>query len=80
MTFLNIRCHNSQDLKGASCYQVVILSVHFVKKGNSRSIRFTKTIEPGDRTAVRFKWVFNNDVINKNTAVRFTWLQTLVSK
>ncbi len=27
-------------------------------------------IEPGDKTAVRFTWVFNNNVINKNTAVR----------
>ncbi len=35
----------------------------------SRSVRFTKTIEPGDKTAVCFTWVFNNDVINKNTAV-----------
>ncbi len=40
-----------------------------------RFVRFTKTIEPGDKT-----WVFNNDVINKNTAVRFTWFQTLISK
>ncbi len=43
----------------------------------TRSVRFTKTIEPRDKTAVRFTWVFNNDVINKNTAVRFTWFQTL---
>ncbi len=42
---------------------------------NTRSVRFTKTIEPGDKTAVRFTWVFNNDVINKNIAVRFTWFQ-----
>ncbi len=39
-----------------------------------------KTIEPGDKTAVCFTWVFNNDVINKNTAVRFICFQTLVSK
>ncbi len=31
-----------------------------------------ETIEPGDKIAVRFTWVFNNVVINKNTAVRFT--------
>ncbi len=36
-----------------------------------KSVRFTKTIEPGDKTAVSFTWVFNNDVINKNTAARF---------
>ncbi len=42
---------------------------------NSRSVRFTETIEPGDKTAVRFTWVFNNDVINQNTAVRFIWFQ-----
>ncbi len=41
----------------------------------SRPVRFTKTIEPGDKTAVRFTWVCNNDVINKNTAVRLTWFQ-----
>ncbi len=40
-----------------------------------RSVRFTETIEPGDKTAVRFTRVSNNDVINKNTVVRFTWLQ-----
>ncbi len=34
-----------------------------------------KTIQPGDKTAVRFTWVFNNDFINKNTAVGFTWSQ-----
>ncbi len=34
-----------------------------------------ETIESGDKTAVCFTWVFNNDVINKNTAVRFTWFQ-----
>ncbi len=28
-----------------------------------------KTIEPGDKTAVHFTWVFNNDIVNKNTAV-----------
>ncbi len=32
----------------------------------SRSVRFTKTIEPGDKTSVRFTWVFDNDVINNN--------------
>ncbi len=40
-----------------------------------RSVGFMETIEPGDKTAVRFTLVFNNDVINKNTAVRFTWFQ-----
>ncbi len=34
-----------------------------------------ETIEPGDKTAVRFIQVFDNDVINKNTAVQFTWFQ-----
>ncbi len=34
-----------------------------------------ETIEAGDKTAVRFTFVFNNDVINKNTAVRFNWFQ-----
>ncbi len=43
---------------------------------DTRSVRLTETIEPGDKTAVRFTQVFNNDVINKNTAVRFTWFQT----
>ncbi len=42
---------------------------------HSRSVRFTETIEPGDKTAVRCTWVVNNDVINKNTAVRFTWFE-----
>ncbi len=41
----------------------------------SRSVQFTETTEPGDKTAVRFTRVFNNDVINKNTAVQFTWFQ-----
>ncbi len=41
----------------------------------TRSVRFTETIEPGDKTAVRFTWFFNNDVVNKNTVVRFTWFQ-----
>ncbi len=41
----------------------------------SRSVRFTETVEPGDKTAVRFTWAFNNDDINKNTTVRFTWFQ-----
>ncbi len=45
------------------------------KKGNNskslkfcdiRSVRFTATTEPGDKTAVRFTRVSNNDVINKN--------------
>ncbi len=40
-----------------------------------RSVRFMETIELGDKTAVRFTWVFNNDVINKNTAIRFTRFQ-----
>ncbi len=41
----------------------------------NRSVRFTETIGPGDKTAVRFTCFFNNDVINKNTAVRFNWFQ-----
>ncbi len=50
--------------------------IRWVGSGDvNRSVRFTKTIEPGDKTAVFFTWVFNNDVINKNTAVRFTWFQ-----
>ncbi len=27
-----------------------------------------ETTQPGDKTAVCFTWVFDNDVINKNTA------------
>ncbi len=34
-----------------------------------------ETIEPDDKIAVHFTWIFNNDVINKNTAVRFIWFQ-----
>ncbi len=49
-----------------------VISSKLIIDDYSRSVRFTKTIEPGDKTAVR---VFNNDVINKNTAVRFTWFQ-----
>ncbi len=41
----------------------------------TRSVRLMETIEPGDKTAVPFTWVFNNDIVNKNTAVQFTWFQ-----
>ncbi len=34
-----------------------------------------ETIEPVDKTGFRFTCVFNNNVINKNTAIRFSWFQ-----
>ncbi len=57
----------SSDSLSLAIYTVLILDI--------RSVRFTETTEPGDKTAVHFTRVFNNDVINKNTAVRFTWFQ-----
>ncbi len=73
---LKIIYHLSQLL--ITCF-IMIISYHilliFLSLIDNKSIRFTETIEPGDKTAVRFTWVFNNDVINKNTAVRFTCFQ-----
>ncbi len=56
----------------------LVIKLLFVLHGFSTmtsSIKILETIEPSDKTAVRFTWVFNNDVINKNTVVQFTWFQ-----
>ncbi len=50
-------------------------STSYRQDAHNRSVRFTETIESGGKTAVRFTRVFNNDVINKNTAIRFIWFQ-----
>ncbi len=57
--FVQVHASRGEGNKGGD----VTDPINFCPK-YSRSVRFTKTIEPGDKTAVRFTRVFNNDVIN----------------